>query len=152
MTSSHPSPQGPRRGRMRERRGRGKRGPLTLAGPLAPAGTPLPLSRREEFDQVVLDAVDRLRPRWESHLASLEIAVEDAPDVGPGWTGSEVQMVIVVPADPGGVSRVVVYRMPIVTRAPSGDPLADLVLSELVEELAVLWHEDPDDVDPRGDL
>lgn len=137
---------------MRERRGRGKRGPLTLAGPLAPAGTPLPLSRREEFDQVVLDAVDRLRPRWSDRLDALEICVEDAPDVGPGWTGTEVDLVTVVPATAAGIARVVVYRMPIVTRTPSGDPLADLVLSELVEELSLLWHEDPDDVDPRADL
>src|SRR5437763_1122070 len=62
----------PRR-RRRDRHGRG------LRGPLSPPGTPLARSRAQVFDDLVLDAVERLEQRWSQQLAELEVAVEEVP-------------------------------------------------------------------------
>ncbi|HEX9034243.1 MAG TPA: peptidase, partial [Streptosporangiaceae bacterium] len=59
--------------RRRDRHGRG------LRGPLAPIGSPLHRSRAERFDDLVLQAVAQLEPRWDSQLAGVEFAVEEVP-------------------------------------------------------------------------
>ncbi len=62
-------------GRRRDRRGRG------LRGELAPRGVPLARTRSEEFDDLILDAVEDLERSWASELADVEFAVEDVPPV-----------------------------------------------------------------------
>ncbi len=62
--------------RRRDRHGRG------LRGGLAPPGVPLHRTRAERFDDLVLQAVARLEPRWEAHLAGVEFAVEEIPPTG----------------------------------------------------------------------
>ena len=57
----------------RDRHGRG------LRGRLVPADVPLARSRAEQFDDLVLDAVEDLERRWERELAGVEFAVEDVP-------------------------------------------------------------------------
>src|SRR3712207_57962 len=57
----------------RDRHGRG------LRGRLVPAEVPLSRSRAEQFDDLVLDAVEDLERRWEKELAGVEFAVEDVP-------------------------------------------------------------------------
>jgi len=68
---SSPPPGQPRRRKTRDRRGRG------IRGPLAPAELPLSLTRAEKFDDLVLDAVERLEQRW-PQLAAVEFAVRVA--------------------------------------------------------------------------
>ena len=65
----------PRRGgrSRRDRHGRG------LRGRLVPTELPLARSRAEQFDDLVLDAVEDLERRWERELAGVEFAVEDVP-------------------------------------------------------------------------
>ena len=60
----------PARIRRRDRHGRG------LRGVLAPPGVPLHRSRSERFDELILEAVARLEPRWEAQLSGVEFAVE----------------------------------------------------------------------------
>jgi hypothetical protein len=67
-----------RPGVRRDRRGRG------LRGVLVPAEVPLSRSRAEQFDDMVLDAVEHLEDRWASKLESVEFAVEDVPAVPEG--------------------------------------------------------------------
>src|SRR4051812_15286177 len=67
-----PPPPGPPRPR-RDRHGRG------LRGRLVPAEVPLARSRAEQFDDLVLDAVEDIERRWERELAGVEFAVEDVP-------------------------------------------------------------------------
>src|SRR3954463_14637288 len=55
----------------RDRHGRG------LRGRLVPPTVPLARSRAEQFDDLVLDAVEDLERRWERELAGVEFAVED---------------------------------------------------------------------------
>jgi len=66
-------PERATRARRRDRHGRG------LRGVLAPQDVPLHRTRAERFDDLVLQAVARLEPQWEAHLAGVEFAVEEIP-------------------------------------------------------------------------
>jgi predicted Zn-dependent protease with MMP-like domain len=46
---------------------------------LAPPEIPLHRTRAERFDDLVLQAVARLEPRWEAQLAGIEFGVEEIP-------------------------------------------------------------------------
>jgi predicted Zn-dependent protease with MMP-like domain len=46
---------------------------------LAPPDIPLHRTRAERFDDLVLQAVARLEPRWEAQLAGIEFGVEEIP-------------------------------------------------------------------------
>ena len=72
LAADEPPTPPPRRPR-RDRHGRG------LRGRLVPADVPLARSRAEQFDDLVLDAVEDLERRWERELAGVEFAVEDVP-------------------------------------------------------------------------
>ena len=73
QTGEGDSPARAARIRRRDRHGRG------LRGVLAPPGVPLYRTRTERFDDLVLQAVARLEPQWEAHLAGVEFAVEEIP-------------------------------------------------------------------------
>ncbi|MGH3423972.1 MAG: metallopeptidase family protein [Nocardioidaceae bacterium] len=138
-----------RRGRMRTRRGRGKRGPLALPGPLAPGGVPVVRSPREEFDATVLASIERLRPRFADELDRVEFGVEDVPLLPQAWSGAEVPLASVVRPESSTAPRVVLFRLPVSQRARGRDELEDLVLTLVIEQLAVLWDRDADEIDPR---
>jgi predicted Zn-dependent protease with MMP-like domain len=142
--------------RRRDRHGRGLRGPLT------PAGTPLYRSRSERFDDLVLQAVAQLEPRWESELASVEFAVEEVPSadgppqeqvpddpdpvplarLDPAWPDAGD------PDHPARPARIVLYRRPLLARADGEDELGELVLDVVIEEFARLLGLDPQEIDP----
>lgn len=137
--------------RRRDRHGRG------LRGMLAPPHTPLYRSRAERFDDLVLQAVSQLEPRWEAELSGIEFAVEEIPaaevpddepdpvplarlDLGSADSADASQ-----PAMP---ARIVLYRRPLIARADSEEQLGELVLDVVVEEFARLMGVDPEAVDP----
>jgi predicted Zn-dependent protease with MMP-like domain len=137
--------------RRRDRHGRG------LRGTLAPPGSPLHRSRAERFDDLVLQAVAQLEPRWHDQLAGVEFAVEEIPPADP--PGSEPEPVPLAMLDPGWPgpgdsrqparpARIVLYRRPLLARADGEDELAELVLDVVVEEFARLLGIDPEMVDP----
>jgi predicted Zn-dependent protease with MMP-like domain len=143
------------RTRRRDRHGRG------LRGVLAPPDVPLHRSRAQRFDELVLQAVARLEPRWEAHLADVEFAVEEIPplaELGPGpvpLARLEAGPAAALPAgdsDAAGTgprpSRIVVYRRPLMARADGEEDLGELVFEVVVEEFARLLGLDPEDVDP----
>jgi predicted Zn-dependent protease with MMP-like domain len=114
-------------------------------------------SRAQQFDDMVLDAVARLEPRWETELAGVEFAVQEVPeaeeladDSGP------LPLARVVPGslDPGDptqpatATRIVVYRRPLLARAEDDDELSDLIFDIVVEEFAHVLGLDPEAVDP----
>jgi len=121
-----------------------------MRGPLAPAAVPISRTRAETFDDLVLEAVEHLEPRWGSHLERVQFAVEDVPPahllgrdaVEPVPLGSSFAA---AGADP---AQIVVYRRPIEARATDADDLADLVHDVVVEEVADLLGLDPEVVDP----
>ncbi|MEU6997078.1 metallopeptidase family protein [Nonomuraea sp. NPDC046570] len=142
----------PKRGpRRRDRHGRG------LRGPLAPSHVPIARSRSERFDDLVLDAVDRLKPQWGKQLAAVEFAVEEVPPAGelgdgPGRLGSDpIPFGRADAASGQDPAAVVIYRRPLEARARDRDTLGALVHDAVVEQVATLLGVSPDTVDPGYD-
>jgi predicted Zn-dependent protease with MMP-like domain len=128
--------------RRRDRRDRGVRGPLL------PATLPGYRTRGEQFDELVLDAVERLERRWKAQLEGVEFAVEDVPPSDPApWERGEVPLGRLFPGEPPLPTRIVVYRRPVETRADDRDDLAHLVNDVVVELVAHLLGVAPDEVD-----
>jgi predicted Zn-dependent protease with MMP-like domain len=142
-------PAGPRpRHGSRDRRGRG------LRGRLVPATVPAARTRAEIFDDLVLDAVDRLERSHASELAGVEFAVEDVPGDLDGYEADvledrRVPLARLLPGRPGRPAvppRIVLYRRPLELRADDRDTLADLVHDVIIEQVANLLGLDPDDL------
>jgi predicted Zn-dependent protease with MMP-like domain len=97
----------------RDRHGRG------LRGALAPQDVPLHRTRAERFDELVLQAVARLEPQWEAHLAGVEFAVEEIPPAdAPAGNGRG--LVPLSRLDPGSA------------RAPGAEPEGEGLRREVV--------------------
>jgi predicted Zn-dependent protease with MMP-like domain len=146
-----------RRANRRDRRGRG------LRGRLVPPDVPLARSRAQQFDDLVLDAVEHLERRWSKELEPVEFAVEDVPlvpdtDEPPAYDEDVVEddmipLARLLPAgrDTAGKptpARIVVYRRPLEVRSLDRLDLADLVHEVVVEQVAHLLGIDPDELDP----
>ena len=130
-------------GRRRDRHGRGLRGVVT------PAALPGHRTRAEQFDDLVLDAIERLEQRWGEQLAAVEFAVEDVPPSDPApWEHDEVPLGRLFPAAGGLSTRIVVYRRPVETRAPERSVLGPMVHEVVVEQVAHLLGVEPSKVDP----
>ena len=131
-------------GRRRDRRGRG------LRGPLIPRDVPAWRSRAERFDDLVLDALERLEPRWGRQLDGIELAVEDVPPGDPApWEHGNVPLGRFFPPEGTLPPRIVVYRRPVETRSEDDGDLADLVRDGLVEQVAHLIGLAPEQIDPQ---
>ncbi|GHH68452.1 hypothetical protein GCM10017673_17250 [Streptosporangium violaceochromogenes] len=128
-----------------------------MRGPLAPSHVPIAKSRSERFDDFVLDAVERLKPRWGSQLAAVEFAVEEVPPIdelgdGPGLlTGEPIPFGRAEPASGRRPAVVTVYRRPLEARARDRDQLGALVHDTVVEQVAGLLGLSPESVDPGYD-
>jgi predicted Zn-dependent protease with MMP-like domain len=118
-------------------------------------------SRAERFDDLVLQAVAQLEPRWEAELAGVEFAVEEVPSADlPADQflpdADPVPLARLDPAwpDPGNPSRparparIVLYRRPLQARADGEEELGELVLDVVIEEFARLLGLDPQTIDP----
>ncbi|MEU0571338.1 metallopeptidase family protein [Nonomuraea sp. NPDC005983] len=139
--------RGPRR---RDRHGRG------LRGPIAPSHVPIARSRSERFDDLVLDAVDRLKPQWGRQLAAVEFAVEDVPPLselgdGPSLGAEPIPFGRADTASGQHPASIVVYRRPLEARARDRDTLGALVHDTVVEQVATLLGLSPETVDPGYD-
>jgi hypothetical protein len=137
---------GPRGGSMRDRRGRGRRGPLALPGPLSPRTVPVHRPPRAEFDLLVADAVESLRPAFEREPQPAEVVVEEVPILPEEW---DDDVPLSLATEHRGVARVVLFRLPLTHRSTGREDLADLVMDHLVDRLAEVWQVPPDDLDPR---
>jgi predicted Zn-dependent protease with MMP-like domain len=137
----------------RDRRGRG------LRGELAPRAIPRHRTRGEQFDDLVLDAVEELEARWAAELEGVEFAVEDVPALTPGAAVEFDPEVIVdrgVPLGrllragiPGAATpTIVIYRRPVEARAHDGEDRADLIFTVVAELVAELLGRDVDEIDP----
>ncbi len=113
-------------------------------------------ARSERFDDLVLDAVDRLRPKWGRQLAAVEFAVEDVPPLselsdGPGFGGGPIPFGRADTAKGQDPASVVVYRRPLEARARDRETLGALVHDTVVEQVATLLGLSPETVDPGYD-
>lgn len=118
---------------------------------------PLYRSRAQRFDDLVLEAVAQLEPRWEAELSGVEFAVEEIPAADlPDDEPDPVPLARLDPGSPGAgdpqhparPARIVLYRRPLMARADDEDDLGELVLDVIVEEFARLLGLDPQAVDP----
>ncbi|MEO6512325.1 MAG: metallopeptidase family protein, partial [Nocardioides sp.] len=136
------------RASVRDRRGRGMRGPAIL--PDRP-GEPMLPTTRERFDELVLDLVAGLEKRWADRLGLVEYAVEDAPQIPDDWSSGTVPLSSLLRGSGAKPTRLVLFRRPIEHRSETRADLEALVLTVLVEQVAELLGVDPADVDPRYD-
>jgi predicted Zn-dependent protease with MMP-like domain len=138
------------RPRRRDRHGRG------LRGRLVPPSVPLYRSRAQQFDDIVLEAVARLEPRWEAELSGVEFAVQEVPDADTIGEDEGVPLARIVrgspdTSDPGNPAigpRIVLFRRPLLARAEDEDELSELIFDVVVEELAEILGVDPEVIDP----
>ncbi len=139
---------GPRPGRMRDRRGRGARGPMALPGPLSPRSVPTHRTPREQFDALVQDVLAALEPHFAAEPDPVDVVVEEAPLLPPEWT-DEVPTSTAFIGEDG--ARIVLYRLPISQRSAAGSSraLEAGVWQVLLDRLAEIWQLSPDDLDPR---
>jgi predicted Zn-dependent protease with MMP-like domain len=122
-----------------------------------PPGVPLYRTRAQQFDDLVLDAVARLEPRWETELAGIEFAVQEVPEADELADDSgPLPLARIVPGSPdpqdatrpAAAARIVVYRRPLLARAEDDEELSDLIFDVIVEEFARVLGLDPDTIDP----
>lgn len=139
---AHPTPARGRR--RRDRHGRG------LRGSLAPLSVPLGRTRPEQFDDLVLDAVERIERLVSrsaedaliARLSEVEFGVEEVP---PGATLALGRCEEPTAGDGG---RVVIYRRPIEVRAKDLIERSELVHEVVVDQLAELLSVSPELLDP----
>jgi predicted Zn-dependent protease with MMP-like domain len=129
-----------------------------MRGVLVPSSSPLARSRAEQFDDLVLDAVEHLERRWRAELEQVEFAVEDVPPELPEYDtdvleDGTVPLARLLPAEAATQRppRIVLYRRPLEARSLDREDLGDLVHEVVVEQLANLLGIDPDEVDPDED-
>jgi predicted Zn-dependent protease with MMP-like domain len=127
-----------------------------------PPGVPLYRTRSQQFDDMVLDAVARLEPRWGNELAGVEFAVQEVPDAdeladdGLDDIRGPLPLARVVlgsrdarnPVQPATPTRIVMYRRPLMARADDDDELNDLIYDVVVEQFAQVLGLDPEAIDP----
>jgi hypothetical protein len=116
-------------------------------------------TRGQQFDDLVLDAVEELEGRWAAELEGVEFAVEEVPAISRG-TVIEFDPEVIVdrgvplgrllrPGVPGATApTIVVYRRPVEARAREGDDRADLIFMVVAELVAELLGRDVDEIDP----
>lgn len=135
-----------------------------MRGRLLPTTVPVHRSRAELFDDLVLDIVDELAPRWRQVMEQVELAVEDVPTVYHASPDemihqpnviedASVPLSRLVPGHVDGLGRehlprIVIYRRPMEVRGKSPSDLHALVHDVIVEQLANLLGIDPAQIDP----
>lgn len=128
---------------FRDRHGRGLRGPLFYPG------TPAWRTRRERFDDLVVDLVAEIAERWPA-VSGIEFGVEDVPPSDPApWEDYSVVLCRAFPADArrGLKDRIVVYRRPVEQRGQAGDDVVDLTRSLLIDRISRVLAISPEELD-----
>ncbi|MBR7743930.1 metallopeptidase family protein [Phycicoccus sp. BSK3Z-2] len=109
-------------------------------------------TRRERFDDLVLDAADRLRPHLGNRYAGTEFAVQEVPPTDPApWEDQAPPLGRLLRAGAGRTDRVVLYRRPVEARALDADDLAVIVRGVVTQQVAALLGVPPEELDPEAD-
>lgn len=102
-------------------------------------------TRRERFDELVLDAAESLEQAL-GHELGIELAVEEVPPSDPAPWEDGIPLGRLFPAQRTMPARLVLYRRPIVQRAHEPEALAALVSEVVTEQVARMLGRDPDDL------
>lgn len=109
-------------------------------------------SRSETFDDLVLDAVERVERRTAAGFGDIEFAVELVPPSDPTpFEPERVPLSRLFPAERGLPPRIVLFRRPIETRVEDPRDLAVMVNDIVVEQIAAVLGVDPITLDPGYD-
>lgn len=119
-----------------------------MRGPLAWPPVPGMASPSSRFDELVLDAAERIESLLGRSLDPAELAVEDVPPSDPSAWEDGVPLGRLFPAQGRAPARIVVYRRPVETRAGDERELAVLVQHVVSEQVAAMLGIDPDDLGP----
>ena len=120
-----------------------------MRGPLAWPPVPAIATRAQTFDDLVMDAAERLQPHWAAVYPTLEFAVEDVPAAAPApWEANIVPLGRAFGPDTNHAPRVIIYRRPVETRVTTRRDLAELVADIVTEQVAALLGRPPEDIDP----
>ena len=125
----------------RDRHGRGFRGDLI------PSHLPGFKKKRDVFDTLVMQSLGPLYARFATELEHVHVSVEDVPPPG-SVTNEGVVLGRFVPADRTHPDRIVLYRRPIEYRARSEEDLAILIHHLVVDHIALVLGQAPEDIDP----
>ena len=126
-----------------------------MRGPLAPSDVPVVRSRAEQFDDLVLDAVERVErvvrhdDTLAARVAAVALAVEDVPPPEATELAAEAPLARSEPQQRDQPARLVLYRRPIELRSPDAQDRALLVHEVVVDELADLLGVPVDRLDPE---
>lgn len=133
-----------RGGRRRDRRGRG------LRGPLLPPAMPGARTRRGDFEDAVLEAVEFLERSWAKEMRGMEFGVEEVPpsDPAPWEHGVPLGRSFANDVIAGLPARVVLYRRVVESRAEGAEEVRALVRDVVVEQVAELLGRNPEELDP----
>lgn len=127
----------------RNRHGRGTRTPMF--------GVRLPRYRTRSgmFDDLLAAHIRRLNNAWPELIKPIQFAVEDVPPSDPvPWELEPNVMSRLFPAAHGMPARIVLYRMPLQSRARNRDDLQWAIRDELVVRMAELYGRRPEEIDP----
>lgn len=128
--------------RRRDRRGRGLRGTLT------PPTIPISRSRAVAFDDLVLEAIERILMAI-PELEDVEVIVEEVPLAARrGGAPDPVSLGRIELPSSGAPAQLVIHRRPIELRAAPGEEREDLVRDVVAELVAELFGLAPAQVDP----
>ena len=127
----------------RDRHGRG------LRGPLLPPTLPGWRTRRERFDELVIESAQDLLRAW-PQVEAIQFAVEEVPPSDPAPWERAIALGRSFTAEPraGLPSRVVIYRRPVTSRVGGPEELAELVRRVVVEQVASILGRRPEEIDP----
>lgn len=107
-------------------------------------------TRRQQFDDLVLDSAARLERHLGARKTEVEFAVEDVPPSDPApWESSAVPLGRLFPSHGRMPDRIVVYRRPVESRAQDSRDLSAIVQDVVVEQVAALLGVPPAELDPR---
>jgi hypothetical protein len=119
-----------------------------VRGPLAWPPVPAMRTRRETFDDVVIDVAERARAYLGTRYADVEFAVEEVPPTDPApWEEQAAAVGRLLPVGGTVGHRIVVYRRPVETRARDVGEVAAIVREVVAEQVAALLNVPPSEIE-----
>ena len=116
---------------------------------LLPPHLPGHLTRREIFDDTVLESAEALMDRFGRRLEHLAVSVQEIPTTDPApWEMQAVPLGRYIAPDRDHPPQIVLYRRPIASRCSAPGDLEMLVRQVLAEQIGAMLAMDPEDVDP----
>ena len=109
------------------------------------------MTRGDRFGDLVVDAVDRLRPRWSPYLTAVDVEIVDVPRPEDAEALGEIPLAGHRRGSGTRPASLVVYRRPVELRAKEAGARRDLVRDLVAEQLADLLGLEPSALDPEYD-